>query len=307
MNERYLRVAELLVRVAPAVFHDGRMALKGGTALNLFLRDMPRLSVDLDLTFLDGTRPRAEALACIAEDLRMAAQRLNAAGFRARVLAVGVGDELRMAVRAQDLEVKVEVNQILRGTLHPVRHMRLVETARRVLRADVTLPVLHADELYAGKLAASVDRQHPRDLFDIAELNAHGGIGAGLRRCFVAYLACHNRPLHEVLFAREKDIALAFEREFSGMTVSAVTLDSLLDVRSRLLRELPHSLDEDERNFLRSLVRAEPDYALLGFANLASLPAMRWKFDNLRKLRERDRRKFDAQADELDRRLDGAT
>jgi hypothetical protein len=301
VNERYLRVAELLVRVAPTVFHDGRMALKGGTALNLFLRDMPRLSVDLDLTFVDGTRPRAEALACISEDLRSATQRLNDAGFRARVLTGGGGDELRMVVRARDVEVKVEVNQILRGVLNPVRPIRLVEAARHALRADVTLPVLHEDELYAGKLTAAMDRQHPRDLFDMAELYANGGIGSGVRRCFVAYLACHNRPLHEVLFAREKDIALAFEREFSGMTVSAVTLDSLLEVRNRLLRELPHSLDEDERNFLRSLVRAEPDYALLGFANLDSFPALRWKLDNLRRLRERDHRRFDEQAEALER------
>lgn len=301
VNDRYLRVAGLLVRVAPVVFHGGRMALKGGTALNLFVREMPRLSVDLDLVFTDGAKQRAHALACIAADLRTAAQTLCAGGFQARILATAAGDDVRMVVRRGDVEVKVEVNHVMRGTLRPVHPRRLVDAARRVLLADVTLPLLHDDEIYAGKLVAALDRQHPRDLFDVVQLFAHGGISAGMRRCFVAYLACHNRPIHEVLFTVEKDVTLAFEREFSGMTVQEIGLESLLEARTRLLHELPRSLDADERAFLHSLARAEPDYARLGFPNLADLPAMRWKVHHLRELRERDRRKFDAQADALAR------
>ena len=53
MNQIYLDTARLLTQVAPFVFTDGTFALKGGTAINLFVRDMPRLSVDLDLVFTD--------------------------------------------------------------------------------------------------------------------------------------------------------------------------------------------------------------------------------------------------------------
>ncbi len=51
MNQLYLDTARLLTQVAPFVFAQGVFALKGGTAINLFIRDMPRLSVDLDLVF----------------------------------------------------------------------------------------------------------------------------------------------------------------------------------------------------------------------------------------------------------------
>ena len=63
MNPTYLDTARLLVQVAPLVFMDDTFALKGGTAINLFVRDMPRLSVDLDLVFTDHTLARDEALA----------------------------------------------------------------------------------------------------------------------------------------------------------------------------------------------------------------------------------------------------
>ena len=61
MNQVYLDSARLLTRVAPLVLVDDTFALKGGTAINLFVRNMPRLSVDLDLVFPDHTLPREPA------------------------------------------------------------------------------------------------------------------------------------------------------------------------------------------------------------------------------------------------------
>lgn len=72
MNRIYLETARLLTQIAPLVFADETFALKGGTAINLFARDMPRLSVDLDLVFPDYTVPRDPALARIGEALRQA-------------------------------------------------------------------------------------------------------------------------------------------------------------------------------------------------------------------------------------------
>jgi predicted nucleotidyltransferase component of viral defense system len=60
MNPTYLATARLMAEIAPTVFESGVFALKGGTAINLFLRDMPRLSVDLDLVFSDYRVPRAK-------------------------------------------------------------------------------------------------------------------------------------------------------------------------------------------------------------------------------------------------------
>jgi len=54
-RERYMRQVALLVRTLPYIARHEAFALKGGTAINLFYRDMPRLSVDIDLTYLPLT------------------------------------------------------------------------------------------------------------------------------------------------------------------------------------------------------------------------------------------------------------
>lgn len=91
MNHVYLDTARLLTQVAPLVFVDDTFALKGGTAINLFVRDMPRLSVDLDLVFPDHTLPRDEALAHINEAIRQAAERLKKRGFQTHAPAAAAG------------------------------------------------------------------------------------------------------------------------------------------------------------------------------------------------------------------------
>jgi hypothetical protein len=48
-----------LIRVLPSIAEEACFALKGGTAINLFVRDMPRLSVDIDLTYLP-VQPRGK-------------------------------------------------------------------------------------------------------------------------------------------------------------------------------------------------------------------------------------------------------
>lgn len=76
--ELYRRQAALLIRVLPFVAEEDSLALKGGTAINLFLRDMPRLSVDIDLTYLP-VQPRRQSLAAIEAALNRIAERIRTA------------------------------------------------------------------------------------------------------------------------------------------------------------------------------------------------------------------------------------
>jgi hypothetical protein len=119
----------------------------------------------------------------------------------------------------------------------------------------------------------------------------------------VVYLASHNRTIHEALFPTPKDLTLAYEGSFVGMTTAPVTLQALLDTRERLFRELPAALDANERQFLRSLVRARPDWSLLGIPHLEELPAIRWRLQNLEQLSRSQPERFRALADALDERL----
>jgi hypothetical protein len=187
----------------------------------------------------------------------------------------------------------------MRGTVHPVRRVSLVPVARNQLLADVELPMVSLEDLYGGKLCAALDRQHPRDLFDVMQLYEHEGITAGIRRAFVVYLACGKRPIHELLFPQLRDIRHDYEHNFQGMTEAAVPLDALIATREKLVMQIQRELDVDERRFLLSLVSAEPEWSLLGIAHLGHLPGVRWKLQNLLQLRKANAGKFAEQVDAL--------
>ena len=304
MNQIYLDTVRLLTQVAPIVFADGVFALKGGTAINLFVRDMPRLSVDLDLVFPDYTLPREEALASINKAIRNAAERLTTRGFLTHTIASADAGETKLLVRRGNVELKVEVNFVMRGTVHPVRNASLSPRASEVLLADLELQVVSLEDMYGGKLVAAMDRQHPRDLFDSLQLFAHEGITPAIRRAFVVYLASHNRPVHEVLFPIVRDVSQEYEHTFKGMTAEPVELSELIAARESLIRQLQRDLDADERKFLISFVRNQPDWSLLGIPHLPELPGIRWKLHNLGQLAKLSPKKFVAQAEVLEHLLE---
>lgn len=299
MNRIYLESARLLALIAPLVLTDDTFALKGGSAINLFVRDMPRLSVDLDLVFPDHLLPRDQALKRINDGLRESAARLKRLGIDARTLATSGSGETKLLVRRGTIEVKAEVNFVLRGCVRPTRVASLTPSARQMLQADVEIPVVSLEDLYGGKLVAAMDRQHPRDLFDVMQLFAHEGITPGIRRAFVIYLACHNRPVHEVLFPTPRDIEQELVNSFEGMTTEPVTLEMLVAARERMMHELQKGLTVEERRFLLSLVSAQPEYSLLDVPHLEQLPAVRWKVQNLERLQQTNRSKLAEQSDTL--------
>lgn len=302
MNQIYLDTARLLIQVAPLVFADDTFALKGGTAINLFMRDMPRLSVDLDLVFPDHALPRERALEQIDDAMRQAAARLERRGFQVHA-PTKVGGVNKLLVRRDRIVVKVEANFVLRGTVQPVRNASLTRVAQDILLGDLDIPVVSLEDVYGGKLVAALDRQHPRDLFDVMQLFENEGITPDIRRAFVVYLASSNRPIHEVLFPALRDIQHDYVNNFLGMTAVPVPLEALLATRVRLMHELQQGLDGNERRFLLSLVRGAPEWELLGISHLEHLPGIRWKLQNLAQLKKSNTKKFDDQVNALETAL----
>ncbi|MBM3341101.1 MAG: nucleotidyl transferase AbiEii/AbiGii toxin family protein [Betaproteobacteria bacterium] len=303
MDKVYADAVRLLLAAAPEVFANDIFAMKGGTAINLFVHDMPRLSVDIDVVYTPWQTPREQALAAIAGEIEAIAGRLAKRGMRTRKVASKDVGETKLLIERDGDQVKVEVNAVFRGTVLLVERRSLTSRTANMFGAELEVPLLATAELYGSKLVAAMDRQHPRDLFDVWQMFISDGLSDATVECFVTYLAGHNRPTHEVLFGNDKDIADEYRNTFVGMTVEPVSFDTLLETRARLRAELPQRLTGAQRNFLTGLSRAQPDWTLLQCPHAAELPALRWKLANLQTFSKRRPADFEQQARALEIRL----
>jgi hypothetical protein len=273
--ELYRRQAALLVKAIPLVATETCFALKGGTAVNLFVRDMPRLSVDIDLTYLPIADRRA-SLKEIDAAMRRIADRIGRGIPGARVNPSTLSGEnfvAKLIVQADGVQIKIEVTPVLRGSARTEDRFGFAE-----------IQVVSFPDLYAGKIVAALDRQHPRDLFDVRDLLANEGINDDLRKAFIVYLLSHNRPMAEVLAPIRLDISAEFARGFAGMTETLVTLDELLQAREDVITGIVGNMPAEHRRFLISIKRGEPDWALLNLPGAEALPAVRWRLKNLARL-----------------------
>lgn len=284
-NDQYRRQVSLLVRVLPYIAAHDCFALKGGTAINLFVRNMPRLSVDIDLTYVP-IRSRPDSLAAIDAAMKDIAETAQAMSPAEDITATAPNEEgavTKLLARGGGVQIKIEVTPVLRGCVF--------EPALRTVTAPVEdsfgfaeMQVVSFADLYGGKIVAALDRQHPRDLFDMRDLLANEGIGDDLRRAFIVYLLSHGRPMHEVLTARRKDVSREFERGFAGMTDRPVKLDDLLAAREATIEAMVEKMPVEHRRFLVSFEQGEPDWPLLGIDHAPELPAVRWRQHNLNQL-----------------------
>lgn len=299
-RDQYAAQVALLVRLLPFIAQEEVFALKGGTAINLFYRDMPRLSVDIDLTYLP-VRDRAESLADINETLDriMTAAGKGIAGLDARRIEGGGGGTTRFRARLGTAEIKVETSPVTRGVVHnPER--RAVSAAVEDEFGFAEMQVVSFEDLFGGKLHAAMDRQHPRDLFDIRLLYENEGFTDELFRTFLIYVASSPRPAHELLRPSLSDLQEPYAREFVGMTAIPVTLDDLIATREQLITDIGARLDANARKFLTTLHMGEPDFDAIGLPQAATLPAVRWKVLNLNKVRLENPDKHAAQGKELE-------
>ncbi len=303
-DKRFLPQTQLATRMLRLVAEEPSFALKGGTAINLFYRNLPRLSVDLDLVYLP-VEERAPSLAAIAAALRRIAGRAGEALGNVQVHAQGAAEGKLVAQQGR-VTVTVEVNTVLRGSVYPAERRAVLPSVQELF-GDITAQVLAFEDVYAGKMVAALDRQHPRDLFDIMLLLDAEGVSERLIDAFVVYLASHDRSMAEVLDPREKDVRSAYEREFAAMSVNPVSLDQLLEARRRLVQALKQGFRPRHREFLRSVKCIDPDWSLLPVPHAATLPGIRWKLHNLALLRKEQPARHGRLLDALERTLEQFT
>lgn len=295
-DSRYDAQVQLLIRCLSEFKRYTCVALKGGTAINLFVRDLPRISVDIDLTYLP-LKSRDEALQEIQETLLSLKGDIEQRVPNSRCQKLfSEGYIVKLLVSTPGATIKIEPNLVLRGSVYAPDDRDLCPAAQKHFSAFVSAQTLSVADLYGSKLCAALDRQHPRDLFDVKLLLDDTGITRDIRRAFVVYLVGHNRPMNELLAPKPKEIQDLYEDQFVGMARSDISLSDLLKVQHNLPHLLVNGLSNAEKEFIVSVKRGEPEWDKLDIGHLDQLPSIQWKLINIRKM---DRAKHKAALDRL--------
>ena len=285
-NNPYYKQVKLLISVLPYVAKEKCFALKGGTAINLFIQNFPRLSVDIDLAYM-LLEQRDEAIVNVRNALNSIAKQISSSGIAKAELQLNRPDEMRIIVTGQQAQIKIEVSPVMRGTLKPAIEMDLIESVEDEFGYAI-IDVVSLADLYGGKICAALDRQHPRDFFDIKLLLEQQALSQGIDRAifegFIAYLLSHPRPIAEVMSPRLKDIKRSFINEFNGMTTEPISIDELTVIPEQLITALKTHFTQQDFDFLLSFKSGKPNWDLAPDSNIANLPAVKWKLTNINKM-----------------------
>ena len=293
MNNAYTKQVKLLLDVLPEVAKEACFAMHGGTAINLFVRDMPRLSVDIDLTYVEIAE-RNETLEGINAALMRIKERIE--GLRPSIRIQHKENICKLQLDERGVMIKIEVNMVGRGLIGEATKAQLCEAAQEQFDAFCAMPIVPLGQLYGGKICAAMDRQHPRDLFDVKLLLENEGFTDDIKRGFIFGLVGSNRPTHEMLNPNLLDQRMAFENQFEGMSAIEFSYDEYEATRLQLIETIQSSLNESDKAFLLSLNGLEPDWSIYDFQAFSSV---KWKLLNLERFRQDKPEIYQQQIDAL--------
>lgn len=297
MNNAYTKQVKLLLDVLPEVAKEECFAMHGGTAINLFVRDMPRLSVDIDLTYVEIAE-RNETLDGINAALMRIKERIE--GLRPSIRIQHKENVCKLQLDERGVMIKIEVNMVGRGLIGEATKAQLCEAAQEQFDAFCAVPIVPLGQLYGGKLCAAMDRQHPRDLFDVKLLLENEGFTDEIKRGFLFGLVSSNRPTHEMLNPHLLDQRMAFENQFEGMSAIEFSYDEYEATRLQLIETIQVGLNESDKVFLKSFNSLEPDWSIYDFQ---AFPSVKWKLLNLEKFKTENPETYQQQLSELERIL----
>ena len=297
ITPQYKDRVSLLLDILPIVAKRKCFALKGGTALNLFIWEMPRLSVDIDLVYLPIS-DRDESLKDISANLTIIKDELE------KILRIKVvlTDNAKLVCSKGGTIVKVEVNTIIRGSLFDVAELDVVDVVQDNFGKFTSMAVLDKSEIYGGKICAALDRQHPRDIFDISKIldEGKGDFNEKIKEAFMFYLLSHNRPINEILFSRINDKKADFKNQFEGMAKEKFDYEDFIKI-SKLLREkISNLFSDNDKKFILSFKRGKPEWSLF-VKDISQYPSIKWKLANINNLIDSNPAKYREMHDKLER------
>ena len=292
MRATYEAQLKLLLRTLPEVFLDSTFCLKGGTAINLFLQDFPRLSVDIDLTYRSSSEDRMTSFNTIHSSLRNISKKLTRAGFKVQAnKALDGVSEAKLIAQDQNGKIKIEPNFLLRGTIFEPEFKRICPKIRDQYEFDYKILCSSSEDIYGGKMVASLDRQHPRDLFDMFVFFENNKLTEKTMDAFVYYLLSSNRPVHELLDPNFMDIKASFKSTFDGMQNRNVTIGDLESTREELVKKIRKKMNDNLKKLIITVLELQPQFELYKASDLSVFPSIRWKIHNLEKMDKKKREK----------------
>lgn len=286
-SSNFKQQVSFLLDILPIALNDNRLALKGGTAINLFVNNMPRLSVDIDLTYLP-IEDRVTTLANISLIFNSMVKDLNRQNMKTSLKQTSDGVAKQIIVMRDRIVVKIEINLVIRGSCFEPVNYQLCGVAQNEFKKFIEVKSLPIEDLYGGKFCASLDRGHPRDLYDLMVFFKKFKINKKIKDAFIFYLLSSNRPMAELLDPGElKDFNYLFNNEFKGMVNETITIKNLLETRDMLVKQLNASFTDQDKEFLISFKKGNPKWELNNDApHLQNMPSVKWKLHNIQNMTE---------------------
>ena len=284
-RENFMPQFELVLQCLPMITDEDCFVLKGGTAINLFVRNFPRISVDIDL-YYQPIENREDSLRNISSALDRIAERINLQKIDGNQMLAGRRNQAmlyKINVKLNFSDIKIEVSPVMRGSVYAHKQLKLMPNVPNGDK-NFSMNVASEPDLYAGKFMAALDRQHPRDLFDVHEFFQNSQITEELRNAFLVYFISGKRSPVDTLAPNRKDMGAVFQTGLVGLMINHVTLDELELAREQLITEIVGNMPDKHREFILTFFKGKPNWSLLDVPNVELLPAVRWRMINLEKI-----------------------
>jgi predicted nucleotidyltransferase component of viral defense system len=294
MKDKYRKQVALLIRIMPAVYKIRDFAVHGGTAINLFHRNLPRYSVDIDVTYIP-IQDRETSIQTINRHLIEIKKTLEKT--IPGIVVIHKPNVLKLLCTLANAMVKIEVNGIKRGIIGDVEERQLCEKARNEFNMGCIARTVSYSQLYGGKITAALSRQHPRDLFDCKnmEIQSFDNVKDGFMLCLLG----SDKPFIESLRPNDIDQSEALENQFQGMTDNPFSYNEYLMAKHDLLALVHNNLTQRDKEFLLSVEMGKPDWSKCSAGDLSKYPSVQWKLLNIAKLKASNPMKFNQGIEKL--------
>jgi predicted nucleotidyltransferase component of viral defense system len=296
LNEKYKEQVQLLLRIIPVVSKIDSFAIHGGTAINLFVQDLPRYSVDIDVTYTP-IQARAESLLAIKRNLDEVKDKI-----KTLIPDIVVQEKPnKLICNYRGIFVKVEVNDVKRGVIADAVILPLCKAAQNAFGVFCEAKIVPLSQLYGGKISAALDRQHPRDLFDVKYMFEYIKSFDEVRQGFMFCLLSSSRPVVEMLSPNLIDQKEALDNQFTGMTAIPFSYEDYEKTRLSIIEYVNNNLTDNDKHFLISFEEGAPEWKITDYAKFKNHPSVQWKLLNINKLKTTNSTKHEQEVERLRR------